>query len=221
MNNLELCNKIKEYVVSKQNWNNDESISALEKIMAHFNLEPSITIFYQRDKELNILKNFFDKNMTEKDKIWVLNQIIEDSFSDFICTLSPNFIETYNEADNAYKQGLCKICGCGFRRALEYLVYDYSLSKNPNKENEIKKKDLSHRIDEYLNFIPDIQDLANAARKLGNNYTHVIETINENYSLENLKAFIWLLACDITYYENPSDNNNELRIKAKEVIGKM
>lgn len=53
------------------------------------------------------------------------------SFDDVLNTLSPQFVETYNQASAAESYGLNEICGMGFRRALEFLVKDYLISRDP------------------------------------------------------------------------------------------
>lgn len=223
MNNRELCNKIKVYVQSHSKWDMDNSVSVVETIMAHFNLPDGrdSMLFYNRDNSLEILYEYLETKGTEADKIWILNQISENRFSEHICNLSPRFVQTYSESDIAYKNGLLTICGGGFRKALEYLVYDYAVFKCPNKEDEIQKKDLYGRINTYLSDAEDIQDLANAARKLGNSFTHIIDDGDENYSLENLKAFVTLLASDISEIISPDEDiDYNTRMLAKKILNK-
>ena len=72
-----------------------------------------------------------------------------------------------------------------------------------DKHGKQKEKTFCDRIMEYLSDAPDVKDLANASRKLGNNFTHIIDDGDENYSLENLKAFVTLLASDISEIISP------------------
>lgn len=223
MNNKELCNKIKVYAQSHGKWDMDNGISVVETIMAHFNLPDGkgSMRFYNRDNSLKILHEYLETKGTETDKIWILNQISENGFSEHICNLSPRFVQTYSESDTAYKNGLLTICGGGFRKALEYLVYDYAVFKYPDKEDEIQKKDLYGRINTYLSAAEDIQDLADAARKLGNDFTHIITKGDSDYSLENLRAFITLLASDISEIISPNDDiDYNVRMKAKKILNK-
>lgn len=224
MNNMELCNAIQSYVHEHGKWGNDTNISVLERIMAHLGLsyDKGNMLFYNRDAELAALLQYLENKGTETDRVWILNQISEVSFSSTICELSPRFIETYRESDIAYKEGLYMICGSGFRKALEYLVYDYAVHCNPDKEEEIQHKKLYERIDTYLSSASDAQDLANAARKLGNNYTHIIQTDSDDYSLENLIAFVTLLASDISEILAPDDDiDYNVRMRAKRILGKL
>jgi hypothetical protein len=61
-------------------------------------------------------------------------------FSDNIKSLSPQFIEIYTDSLTAENTGLTSICGMGYRKALEFLVKDYAILKNPNESDSIKKK---------------------------------------------------------------------------------
>ena len=52
-------------------------------------------------------------------------------FPKLIKELSPDFCEIYNQAYIAQQQGLTKISGIGYRKALEFLVKDYVIFLNP------------------------------------------------------------------------------------------
>lgn len=60
-------------------------------------------------------------------------------FSSTINRISPQFETIYNEALTAQKLKLLSICGAGYRKALEFLVYDYAIYKDPDKAAEIEK----------------------------------------------------------------------------------
>ena len=60
-------------------------------------------------------------------------------FSPTINRISPVFESIYNEAFIAQKQNLLQICGAGYRKALEFLIYDYAIYKDPDKAAEIEK----------------------------------------------------------------------------------
>lgn len=222
MNDVELCNAIQKYMHSHGKWDMDTNVGVLEEIMAHFSLpHTKEMLFYNRDKELSVLQQYLKENGTDDDRIWIMNQISETIFPANICELSPRFVQTYSESNKAYKDGMYMICGGGFRKALEYLVYDYAVFKYPDKENEIQKKDLCGRINTYLSDAEDIRDLADAARKLGNDFTHIITKGNNDYSLENLMAFITLLASDISEIISPNDDvDYNVRMKAKKILNK-
>ena len=234
MNNAELCERIREVAMSEtNNFHDTFKNSIIEKIVAHFNLaKPKIQgeQYINRNKSLCDIKDYLDHTDNELDRYWIINHLSKTSFSDAIVKLSPNFIATFEEAEIAYNKGLYLICGNGFRKAAEYLVYDFAVMKThdeesvkykTNKSGKKVEKSFSDRITEYLNDAPDAEDLANAARKLGNNFTHIIGTDDEDYSLENLKALVTLLASDISEIITPSDDIDwNTRMLAKKILAK-
>lgn len=232
MNNKELCNRIRNVAFEETNGFIDKrKESIIEKIVAHFELpEPKIFSeqYIDRNKSLNDINDFLESRASDEDRYWIINHMNTTTFSDAIMNLSPKFVEIYGQAEIAYKDGLCHICGNGFRKAAERLVYDFAVYMTGNEEsvkytidNRGRKKEKSFfdRISEYLSSAPDAQDLANAARKLGNNFTHIVETSSDDYSMECLQAFVTLLASDISEIISPSDNiDNETRMAAKRIL---
>lgn len=107
-------------------------------------------------------------------------------FSKEICDLSPDFVIIYQQAETAEYYNLNKICGMGYRRALEFLVTDYIKHKNPN--SNLTAKSLSKKIDEGIDN-NKIKDLAKAASWIGNDETH-IEKKNNSKTIEDIKRFI-------------------------------
>lgn len=117
--------------------------------------------------------------------------IKKSTFSDNINKISPKFISIYNQSKTAELSGLNEICGIGYRKALEFLVKDYSIYFNPNKKDEIEPMLLSQCI---KNYIPNehIKTLATASVWLGNDETHYVRK-HENYNVEHMKSFIQAL----------------------------
>lgn len=100
----------------------------------------------------NIAQKLLDKGLIEiKEKRtfgrWILNpedlktgkkpKIENRHFSTTINAISPKFENIFNEATKAYNMGLTEICGGGYRKALEFLIFDYIVSKNPEDEDRI------------------------------------------------------------------------------------
>lgn len=110
------------------------------------------------------------------------------TFDDVICNLSPDFVNIYHQSEQAEKHNLMEICGMGYRKALEFLVKDYSISLHPDSAEEIKSAPLGECIKLYIDNAR-IEKLAKASTWLGNDETHYIRK-HEEYSVENLKAFI-------------------------------
>ncbi len=75
-----------------------------------------------------------------------------------------------------------QICGAGFRKALEFLVKDYAVSKVAKKKRDIRDKIartfLGQCINDYLPTGP-IQEAAKRAAWLGNDETHYYRTWTE------------------------------------------
>jgi len=117
----------------------------------------------------------------------------EQNFTDVIKGLSPNFCLIYNQSHSAEQDGLAEICGVGYRKALEFLVKDYLIKKNPEKEEEVKAKLLGSCISEYITS-ENIKKIARRAVWLGNDETHYVRKW-EGKDLHDLKRLI-----DITIY---------------------
>jgi hypothetical protein len=113
------------------------------------------------------------------------------SFAEDINKLSDNFVKIYNEAYMAEGLGLKEICGCGFRRALEFLIKDYLKNifiDDSKKIGEIEKKFLGRCIEEDIDNIK-IKEMAKRAAWLGNDQTHYIKRWEE-HDIKNLKELI-------------------------------
>lgn len=122
-------------------------------------------------------------------------------FSEDIKEKYPRFCSVYNEALLAEHCQLNEICGMGYRKALEILIKDYAIEKNPDKEEEIKKAMLVNCINNYIKS-DKIQALSKASAWLGNDETHY-EKRHTGHSVKELKLFIDAVVAtietDITY----------------------
>jgi hypothetical protein len=110
-----------------------------------------------------------------------------------IKSISPSFYEIYSQAKNAEDLGLNDICGVGYRKALEFLIKDYLISRKNElglDEDTIKKTSLGNCI---KNHIKDayVQEMAELATWLGNDETHYYRKW-ENKDLSDLKELIHL-----------------------------
>lgn len=110
----------------------------------------------------------------------------EIEFSDGISKLSPNFVKIYNQAAHAETLDLNLICGMGYRKAIEYLVKDFCVSKSPADKDKILGENLASSVNRLDN--PGLHDLAKACKDLGNDETHVIVKYDEG--LPELKNYI-------------------------------
>lgn len=112
-------------------------------------------------------------------------------FSDAILKLSPTFCETYDHAVRAQENGLSQICGAGYRRALEFLVKDFAISRvsDPTDDHRtrIARMFLIQCIREYLPG--PVQEAAKRAAWLGNDETHYYRAWTER-DVSDLRALI-------------------------------
>ena len=105
-----------------------------------------------------------------------------------INALSPDFVSIFNQAERAESHNLTRICGVGYRKALEFLVKDYAIHCQPQDQDKIASMSLSQCIDKYIGD-SRIKTLAKAATWLGNDEAHYLRKF-EGYELDSLKNFI-------------------------------
>jgi len=110
------------------------------------------------------------------------------TFNDDIVKISPSFTLIYNQAYSAEQQNLTEICGVGYRKALEFLIKDYSILNNPLLKEKIEKQALAQCIKDYVDD-GRIKAVATRAVWLGNDETHYIRKW-EGKNLEDLKKLI-------------------------------
>lgn len=118
---------------------------------------------------------------------------------DCVRELSENFVEIYQQSYLAELYKLNGICGCCYRKALEFLIKDYCISKHKDKERNIKEMFLQKCINTYIDD-PRIKGCAERAAWLGNDETHYIRRWG-NKDLSDLKTLIRLT---INWIENES-----------------
>ncbi|WP_373331337.1 hypothetical protein [Salmonirosea aquatica] len=111
-------------------------------------------------------------------------------FSDTINKISESFVEIYGQANQAEQYNLDKVCGVGYRKALEFLIKDYLISIKADKAEEIKKKFLGICINDYIDNT-NIKLVAERAVWLGNDETHYIRKWVD-HDVEDLKGLIEL-----------------------------
>lgn len=110
------------------------------------------------------------------------------TFEDVIIETSVQFQIIYNEAFVAEQLNLLEICGVGYRKALEFLIKDYSVLNHPQKKEAIEKAMLGQVIDKYVND-NRVKSVAKRAVWLGNDETHYIKKW-EGKDLADLKKLI-------------------------------
>lgn len=109
-------------------------------------------------------------------------------FSKNIHNVSEKFCEIYNQSYFAQQKNLYEICGMGYRKALEFLIKDYSAHIHPDKRDKIFAMNLSQCINDYIDN-PKIKNLAKFSTWLGNDETHCIKKL-EVYDIDDMINFI-------------------------------
>lgn len=146
----------------------------------------------------NITEKFEDYDSNASDLYLNINPIIYpyenvECKLDSIDTLSPAFLKIYQQSLQAENIGLNEICGAGYRKAVEFLIRDYLIYKQPNDKEKIVKYTFADCIKQLEE---DIQQLASGANWLGSDYVHYSKH-HEEYNLDDLKEFIELLVLKI------------------------
>ena len=124
-------------------------------------------------------------------------------FSEKIEEISPNFVSIYKDSYLAESYGLTSICGMGYRKALEFLIKDYAIFKNPLPQfrDEIIRLPLMQCINKYIED-ERLTSLAKASAWIGNDETHYTKQ-HPAYTLANLKvfinAFVTFIDADLAY----------------------
>ena len=93
------------------------------------------------------------------------------SFDPAIGEISPTFATIFAQANSAEDHQLDDIAGPGYRKALEFLIKDYGISLNAEKEATIKKSDLMYVIKNFLTG-DSLPLVSSRAAWLGNDETH-------------------------------------------------
>lgn len=106
------------------------------------------------------------------------------------------FFNTYVQSLKAEKEGLYEIAGVGFRKALEYIIKDWSISiiTDENEKESIHKMPLLQVVKKYMP--DDIKEITERAVWLGNDQAHY-EVIFIDYDIAHLKELIELICADI------------------------
>ena len=112
---------------------------------------------------------------------------IPNTFDEYIQKVSPSYCKIYNQALEAEKHKLTELTGLGFRRALEFLIKDYLIYKNPDDREKIMRQSLS----EAIKTIGDdrLLVLSQKSAWLGNDHAHYISK-HPDKTTEDLKKFI-------------------------------
>jgi hypothetical protein len=85
---------------------------------------------------------------------------------DFVVRISANYCEMYDECYRAEAQGLRQVAGFGYRKALEFLIKDYLVSRRPEDRAAIEGTPLATCIETYVGDA-NVRDVGRRAVWLG------------------------------------------------------
>jgi hypothetical protein len=133
---------------------------------------------------------------------------VSKDFSEIITSISPSFSDIYNQAYYAEQMLFDQICGVGYRKALEFLIKDYLISKETDEQiiENIKKKFLNNCIQENVQN-DNIKNVAKRAVWLGNDETHYVRQW-EDKDVQDLKKLIDLT---VRWIENEIETERVLQ----------
>lgn len=121
----------------------------------------------------------------------------KSTFSEEIKSVSPAFIEIFDQALAAEAANLDQIAGIGFRKALEFLIKDFVIHRNGGEAESVKSKLLGKVIKDYIED-PQLKTTAQRATWLGNDETHYVRKW-EDRDIDDLKLLIRL---SVNWIEN-------------------
>lgn len=118
----------------------------------------------------------FDTSRPDSHHFYTLKNVApktpnHEQFSDEIQEVSKDFVSIYNQAVAAEATGLDQISGIGLRKALEFLIKDFSINQHPTEIAKIKNTDLGKCITEYCDDAR-LKSAASRATWLGNDEAH-------------------------------------------------
>lgn len=121
----------------------------------------------------------------------------EAAFSALVEEISPVFVNIYNQALAAEAMGLDQVSGMGLRKALEFLVKDFVVDQNSDKDQEVRAMPLGRCINQYVDD-PNVKACAKRAIWLGNDETHYTRKW-EDKDIDDLKV---LTRLTVNWIEN-------------------
>lgn len=112
----------------------------------------------------------------------------EREFDKKLTEVSPQFVKVYNQALKAKEFALDEIAGLGYRKALEFLIKDFAIYNNPEKQEEIKSTWMMKCLKDYIDN-DKIKILAEKSEWIGNDEAHYVKIQTER-DVNDMKKFI-------------------------------
>lgn len=114
----------------------------------------------------------------------------KQDFPEAVAAVSSMFADIFNQALAAEANGLTQLVGIGLRKALEFLIKDFSVHQHPDETEKIKSMMLGPCINAYVTD-QNVKDCAKRAAWLGNDETHYIRKW-EDKDISDLKLLVRL-----------------------------
>ena len=137
----------------------------------------------------------YDEQQDQSRHLYELKSIapitpVKATFSDSITRVSPSFVEIFNQAIAAEAAGLDQMTGIGLRKALEFLIKDFTISQRPADTQAIQTSMLGQVINNYVDDT-NVKTCAARATWLGNDETHYVRKWVDK-DISDLKTLIKL-----------------------------
>jgi hypothetical protein len=132
----------------------------------------------------------------------------KETFPNEITEVSPQFEIIFNQAYAAEQMKLSEIAGVGYRKALEFLVKDFAIHRNPAQKDKILNTLLASCLKTYIED-PKIRSVAERAIWLGNDETHYLRKW-EDKDINDLKVLIQLTVAWIKIFQLTEKYTNEM-----------
>jgi hypothetical protein len=121
--------------------------------------------------------------------------------SEEVKKISPAYVEILKQAAAAESYELDEIAGVGYRKALEFLIKDYCVSRDAENAENIKASFLGQCIEKYVQDA-NVKKCAKLAAWLGNDETHYVRRWEEK-DLKDLKKLMklteaWIMNVELT-----------------------
>ncbi|MGC4088309.1 MAG: hypothetical protein QM756_10500 [Polyangiaceae bacterium] len=114
------------------------------------------------------------------------------AFAEAVASVSPSFVEIYNQALRAESLDMDQLCGIGLRKALEFLIKDFAKRQHPTETEQIERLQLGPCITRYV-ADANVNACAKRAAWLGNDETHYVRRWHDK-DIEDLKRLVRLTA---------------------------
>lgn len=102
--------------------------------------------------------------------------------------VSPKFADIYKQSLEADAKNLTQLVGAGLRKAVEFLVKDYLIDRNPEEEEKYKRTHLRSCIKDHIEN-KQLKRAANNAVLLGHDEVHY-EKDYKDKDIEDLKTLV-------------------------------